>query len=92
MKIGYCETTHHEAEITLEEQLRITMATLREVYEIPERAYFDGNKLMKLVEYAGGSHSWDDEEFVKQANETDRRIVDLLKDLHEKWRKERFGE
>jgi len=78
-----------KAQITKREAIRIAIQTLRDEFDIPEHSWVsdlkeDGErKLMRSVEYSGGSHSWDETEIHRTAKPGDGRVLEVISYLQE---------
>lgn len=61
MKVRYREVTYGEVTLDAQEEFRVTREVLQRVFNLPERAYVDDEDyLVKIEEFSGGSHSWDE--------------------------------
>lgn len=61
----------------------IVLSQFRTVFNLPIDSYIKDGKLMESIESWGGSHSWWDENTIRDATEEDKAAVLILKKLQQ---------
>lgn len=81
MRINVDVTQRYEVDLSERQMNDITICVLRKLYDIPENPVKRKGALYNNVEYAGGSHSYDEDVFYRELKPNDKVILDTIREL-----------
>lgn len=87
MKIKYSKTKHKTIEISDREAIRIAIEVLKNKYDMVDRHIDDKGRVIEVIEHHT-SHSWDEDEIIRDATPLDIALFQIVKSLNEDLKKD----